>query len=259
MRFGCCVGYEHLDVLARNGYDYIELEGKSTLHPGVDEETFKRIKSAVDGSPLGAECFNRFSSGDLKVVGPDVDWALVEHYVDVSLRRAAELGGTIVGFGSGASRTYPLGFPREKAWDQLVHFMDIMGRYAAKYGLIVAIEALNRNQTNLVNSTEEAVALAQAVNRPEVRVTLDFYHMMLEGEGPEVVPLVADLLAHVHVANRRRGYPHENLEEFTAFFRALRDIGYEGRVSIEAEYEDLNMESRRSLDFLKQALILSET
>lgn len=253
MRFGCCVTYDQIDVLSRHGYDYAELPVCLTLHPDIGAWEFAEIRKRVAARPLRVECFNYFSSGDLKVVGPDVDRKMVRHYVDVCLRRAVELGGQVVGFGSGASRSYPSGFPAEVARMQLLEFLGLMGEQARKYGLVVTLEPLNRQETNLVNTTSEALSLLRELNRAEVGLTLDFHHMLHEHEGLEVIASAVPYLRHVHIATFDRQCPHGELETFANLFAELKGAGYDGRVSIEAICDELEQECQRSLAFLKKA------
>lgn len=253
MRFGCCIAYDEIDILFDHGYDYAELPVRLTLHPDIGDQALAETRKRVAASPMKVECFNYFSSDDLKVVGPDIDQNMVRRYIDVCLRRAAELGGQVVGFGSGASRSYPPGFSPEVARMQLLEFLDLMGEHARKYGVVVTLEALNRQETNLVNTAEQAVTLLHELDRSEVGLTLDFYHMLHEREGLEVIASTAPYLRHVHVASFKRRYPHEELETFTDLFAELKATGYDGRVSIEAIYDDLEQECQRSLTFLKNA------
>ena len=103
--------------------------------------------------------------------------------------RATELDGEIIVFGSGGARHVPEGFSRKRAHDQILEFLEAAANYARRHGLVIAIEPLNRSETNMINSIAEAVQFADELMQPEIQVLVDFYHQMLEAEAfDEIVP-----------------------------------------------------------------------
>ena len=61
------------------------------------------------------------------VVGPSVDRDALTAYVNMALDRCRALGATVVVWGSAGSRNVPEGFPRERAWEQIVSFLRMAG------------------------------------------------------------------------------------------------------------------------------------
>ncbi|NMB23920.1 MAG: sugar phosphate isomerase/epimerase, partial [Firmicutes bacterium] len=108
MRWGCCTTVAHTALLESAGCDYLEL----TMVSLADDGQYRRIKEVVDESRLAVEVFNVLLPGEIKVVGPKVDWDKIRDYLDKVLPRAAALGGEVVVFGSGRSRRVPNGFPK---------------------------------------------------------------------------------------------------------------------------------------------------
>ena len=105
----------------------------------------------------------------------------------------------------------------------------------------MAIEPLNRRETNLINAVAEAAALAERIAHPAVSVLSDLYHVVVEAEPFAATARAAALLTHVHIAapDRQMPLPGRDEPELRDFFLTLRSIGYDGRVSIEARWSGL--------------------
>jgi len=248
---GICVSPERVPQIAP-GYDFIELAASSTLVPLEDDGAFAKIKPELAALQPPIRAFNVFIAPQLKLVGPDVNWQQVSLYVRRALRRASDLGGEVIVFGSGGARMVPAGFSRADAWKQLVHFLELCSNEAAEYGIQIAIEPLNRGETNIINTYREAVALARDVGRDEIRVLADIYHFMVENEPLEDIAAEPDWLAHVHLADTGRKYPGSGMYPLERLFAILHDIEYAGRVSVECGWgDDFSDESARALHFLR--------
>jgi len=241
------------NVLAQAGYDYAEFTVSSHLKPLVDDEEWAPLRQAIEAQPLPVEAFSVFVPGELKITGPAVDEERLAQYLEVAFERAASLGGQAIVFGSSGARNVPEGFPREKAWQQLINFVREAGEGAARVGITVCIEPLNRGESNVVNSVVEGLRLAQEADHPQVKVLADLYHMVAE-EEPLVEHLVeaGDWIRHVHVSNTDRRAPSKGSSPYGAFFSGLKQIGYDGRCSIECRWEDLPSQCAPSLAFLRQ-------
>ena len=71
---------------------------------------------------------------------------------------------------------------------------------------------------------------------------MDFYHLAFENEDPDVVLRAGPLIAHVQISDpAARGFPKDDAGEprYRRFFDNLRQLGYRGRISVEAESKDL--------------------
>ena len=150
MRFGCCVGLDELSVVRDVGYDYAELAAATVLHAEEPESAFAPTRAAVRAVGLPIEAFNVFMPGHLKITGPAVEDQRVERYVATALQRAAELGATVQVVGSAGARNVPDGYPRDQAWKQLVGFLRMAGEHAQRAEMTLAIEPLNRGESNII-------------------------------------------------------------------------------------------------------------
>lgn len=249
---GICVNPDAVSKLPP-GFDFCEIAAAATLAghdpspDAVDLEGLSELEPAV-------RAFNCFLPGDLRVVGPDVQRDRVEAYVGTTIARAAEVGADLMVFGSGRSRSVPDGFARSAAWGQLVWFLERCADHAREHGLTIAIEPLNANECNILNTYTESVALAREVSRPFIKVLADTWHFAVEDEPLDDILEAPEWLAHVHVADSPdRGHPGSGSYPFDRLFAILREISYDGRVSIECGWPgDLTRDAAESLAFLER-------
>lgn len=113
--------------------------------------------------------------------------------------------------------------------------MQRLANMAADYGITLHMEALNRFEGYLINDCQEAVAYVRAVDRPNVKVMLDTFHMNIEEDSlVEAIALAGPLLGHFHVgeANRRPPRPQGRIP-WKDLAEALRKIGYQGHIVME--------------------------
>ena len=111
---------------------------------------------------------------------------------------------------------------------------------------------LNSSETNLINSIAEAVQYADEIAQPEIRVLVDFYHLMVEGESFDQIVNAGDRIAHVHVADTDRLYPGSGKYDYQGFAQSLAEAGYDKRISVECNFRDFDREVPQSVRFLRQ-------
>lgn len=250
LRLGICAGPERTPLVA-GVYDYIELP-TSALSPLEEDEAFAPRMEMLKALSLPVRALNVFIPREIKLVGEAVDRDLIERYVNTAIRRAGALGVETIVFGSGGARQVPEGFPREKAWAQLVDFLHLCAEQAREYGITLAIEPLNKKESNILNTYLEGVALAREVDLPEVRVLADLYHFMEDGEPLEDIAQAPEWLCHVHVADSDRRHPGTGIYPLPELFALLRQVGYQGKVSVECRWgEDFAQEAREAAAFLR--------
>jgi hypothetical protein len=157
LQFGVCTGIENAEIARSAGFAFIEPTVRS-LHSGKD---FAVIQAAHAAAGLPTPTFNVFMPGELKITGPSVDMGKVQEYVAESMRRVQAVGGELVVFGSGGARNIPDGFSRDAAWQQLIDFLRMAADECDKSGVTIAIEPLNRKESNVINSVAEGVGAGE--------------------------------------------------------------------------------------------------
>lgn len=254
--FGDVNPLQSIETLHALGFDYAEPALSKTL--ALDPEALASARAKIAATGIHVETMNWFLPGtDIKLTGPDADPAKIRAYVEKALALAESFGAKVIVFGSPGARTVPAGFPREKGWAQLKDFLKTCGDVIQSrgYGMVIGIEALRQPETNIVNSVAEALKLAREVNHPKIRIIVDFYHLAFEHENPAVILDARDMIVHLQIADpRERTFPVSDAGEprYAAFFANLRQIGYQGRISIEANSNDVEKDGQASLAFLKK-------
>ena len=251
MQFGWCAPVSEAPLLAALGFDFIELP-LATMNL-EDDTSFASAKSAVRGLPVPPLAFNVFMPRDMRVVGPEIDEIRVKAY----LGRAAEVleaaGAQIVVYGSGWSRNLPDGWPRDRQEAQFIQALDWSADALQGSGVTLVIEPLNPKELDIATSVDEGARFAAAVDRPEIRVLADFYHMDEEAEPFDTLVRNASWLAHIHLADTGRKNPGTGCYPYAEFFGRLKEAGYKGLLSAECSVDDPEANRRASLAFLRDA------
>lgn len=254
MQFGAVAKSERVQELAAMGYDFIELTADE-LKAEEPKAAFAPVRDRILGSGLRAEAFNKFIPGDMLLVGPAVDWARVESFTATCLGRMAELGGETMVWGSPHARNIPEGFAAAVAFEQLVRVGQLIANAARAAGVTVVIEPLVRTSTNTIHTLEDGLDLMRRIDRPEITVMADIFHMAGNGQAPEAIRVLRGVLGHVHVSDLDRRPPgsgEQDLPVYRRTFQTLREIGYDGRVSIETRWSDFGPEATRALQTLRE-------
>lgn len=256
MLLGCCTSaISNAAVIAPSGLDYIEENVQSFLAPEGSEADFvARVgKSSLAARPIAAACC--FLPGGLKCVGPEVDDARLDAYAISAFARARRVGIDTIVFGSGGARGIPEGFSAAKAQEQFLAVLRRFAPLAAKAGVTIVIEPLNRGECNFVNTIDEGAEFVRAVDHPSVRLLADLFHMLRNEEGPESLERHGHLLAHTHLAEKEtRSAPGTKGDDFRPFLRALRAGGYNHRMSLECGFTDFSKDLGPSLAALRSQL-----
>jgi sugar phosphate isomerase/epimerase len=222
------------------GLDFLESTIKDLLVPTEDEESFQQKLAIARSDAHPTVAANCLFPKELKTTGPEVNRRALKEYFTTTCRRAAAAGIEILVFGSGGSRNLDEGVSEATASAQMIEGLQQFGPIAAAEGITLVLEPLNRNGCNFINSVDEAAALVRAAGHPAVRVLADTFHMAKEGEEAESIRRAGELVAHVHCAEGDGRGPLGTVgEDHRPYFKALKDIGYDGRVSIEAKWTDL--------------------
>jgi sugar phosphate isomerase/epimerase len=252
---GVCTSVSNADMLATHGYTYVEESVGNFLMPTKSEEEFNEVLQQAQNAAIPVKACNSFIPGSLKSVGPDAVHPEILEFMETAFQRAQKAGVEYIVFGSGGSRGIPDGFSRDEARRQFIDLCSQMAPIAAKYDVVVVLEPLNTKECNFINSVLEGGEIVEEVNHPNFRLLADIYHMMMDGEGPESIEKYGHLIQHTHIAEKEgRAAPGTHNEDFTAYFKALKNVGYEGKMSIECRWENLESQAPTAIAAMKNQL-----
>jgi D-psicose/D-tagatose/L-ribulose 3-epimerase len=232
MRFGACSWiFDDQDLaptaafLAEVGFDGIELQG--------DLRSYKHAEVSAILGDYGLAVLS-LTPEDVDLAHPDA--AVRAEALDYYLRLldfAAAVGAPLVSCHGAVARVRALATYDEEYSYLLAGVQRIASR-AAELGLRVAMEALNRYESHLLNTAAQAAEFVKQVGAANVGILLDAYHMNIEEADPAAAVLEAgDRLLLFHAADSNRQAVGRGHTDFLALMRALRWIGYHGNVVVE--------------------------
>lgn len=244
MRFGVNSGIlSDSYVIAKEiGFDYVEVPFNVVVS-ATDEEA-EAMKARVEeiGMPVIRANGLFPGNGTIKFFGDEkISNEFLCEYLEKGLSRLKPLGLEILVWGSGTARKIPEGMDVAEAMERIFEIGNIIADYAEKYDVMIAIEPLNRRETNVFNSVYATSDFTRRLNRRSVKVLADSYHMMAESECYETMKNNKDMIIHTHIAEAELGNYDvrftpclEDKYNTRAFIDELKKMGYDDCVSIEA-------------------------
>ena len=215
------------------GFDVLELAIEDTRNVSAEAVREAGERAGVAFSVCGAFGPDR----DLSHEHPAVRRAGIE-YVKVCVDLAAGIGapnfvGPMYSAVGKARMLEPEEREQQRRW--AVESIKEVAEHAAERGVRLAVEPLNRFETDLVNTAEQALELCDRIGSENVGVLLDTFHMNIDEKSlGAAIELVGDRLFHVHTCENDRGTPGTGHVDWGEVFAALRAIGYDGQLVIES-------------------------
>ena len=222
--------------LARYGYDGIEISYDSVeLSPGAPGTPAVRQMLKDNGVECVGSISLMFAGRDLIHADPAVRESSVD-YLKQCVTMVKELrdgnGGNMSIVPSEVGKVKEMASPEEE-WAWAVEGLKAVREHASREGVTIAIEPLNRFETNFVNRHDQALLLAQEVG-DDVGVCLDIYHMnQEEADAFQAFRNAADRLFDVHVADNNRMACGQGQLDWARIMGTLKDMGYDGSITVE--------------------------
>jgi D-psicose/D-tagatose/L-ribulose 3-epimerase len=215
------------------GFDVLELCVEDPELVSADELVAAREHTGIAYSVCGA-------------FGPDRDLA---HADEAPRRAAAEYLRRLIDLAAAVGSPHVCGpmysavgkaHPTEPAeaqreWERAVAGVRAVAEQAAAAGVRLALEPLNRFETDLVNTTEQGLAFCADVGAANVGLLLDTFHLNIEEKSVGgAIRAAGERLFHVHACENDRGTPGTGHVPWREVADALRAIGYDGQLVIES-------------------------
>jgi D-psicose/D-tagatose/L-ribulose 3-epimerase len=216
------------ELISRAGCDAIELTGE------LEREERSRLVEALGGLDVsGITSVAVWPTRDLTHAERSARRGAIA-YLEQCVDLAAEVGAPVVGLvPTAVGRTEALTSYRQE-WLFAVEGIRELAFYAGERSVRIAIEAVNRYETCLVNRVEQALALAEESGVEQVGVIADVFHMQIEEIDPvAAVAAAGSRLLALHLADStRRGLGHGSLDVGPAI-ESARATGYAGPLVLE--------------------------
>jgi|YNPMSStandDraft_2_1061718.scaffolds.fasta_scaffold01328_9 D-psicose/D-tagatose/L-ribulose 3-epimerase len=125
--------------------------------------------------------------------------------------------------------------PGEIYWERASSALREVARVARDLGVVVGIEPINRYETFLINTCDQALRLQEMIGEPNVGIHLDTYHMNIEEDNfYEPTKKALPYLCHYHLSESHRGTPGRGTVNWEEVFQALAEGNYQGVVGMES-------------------------
>lgn len=219
--------------IKRMGFDLVEIpiEDPNLIDVGAVGEGLQR-------NGLGVTVCGAFGPDrDLTHDDPKVHDHAID-YIEVCLAMGAAWGAEVLAgpmySAVGKARFVPPD-QKKREWERAVTNLRRAARMAANAGVRLALEALNRFETDLVNTADQAVQLTRDVGDKALGIHLDTFHMNIEERDAEAaIRKAGSRLYHVHASESDRGTPGSANADWQGLKKGLKAVKYDGAVVIES-------------------------
>ncbi|ABR64562.1 TIM barrel protein [Sinorhizobium medicae] len=242
MKIGMCmflwttsVGRKHEKLLRdihATGFDGVEIP----IFEGSPDD-YRRLGGLLDDIGLERTAVSAMPDPSMNLISPDPETrnrgiTYTQWAIDCTAALGADrLSGPLhstLGHFSGAGPT-----AAELRWS--ISSQRTIGEHAAKRGVTVALEALNRFECYLLNTMDDLAAHLDEIGHPNIRAMYDTFHSNIEEADPiGAFTRNKDCIVHVHISENDRGVPGRGNIPWTETFKAIRASGYDGWLTIEA-------------------------
>jgi len=181
-----------------------------------------------------------------------IHWVLVQaegmylNHPDVTVRNrtmkyfcdlvdfCADIGGRIIVVGSPKQRNVMEGVSPQQAWDWATATFRDAVRHAGQRGITICFEPLSPTETNFINTAEDAIRFVRQHDSPNFKIVLDVKAMCSESKPiPQIIRESWPHFAYFHANDANLKGPGFGEVDFKPIAAALREVGYEGTVSVE--------------------------
>jgi D-psicose/D-tagatose/L-ribulose 3-epimerase len=219
--------------LSRYGYDSIEISYDSVAL-GPDAPGTVAVRRMLDDN--GLSCWGSislmFEGRDLIHADPAVRESSVD-YLKRCITMVKELEGQVMSIvPSEVGKIQPMASPEEE-WQWAIEGLKGVHDHAQREGVSMALEPLNRFETNFLNRHDQALMLAEEI-ADDVGVCLDTYHM--NQEEPDIYGAIHNAgpkLYDLHVADNNRMAPGQGALDWEKIVATAKEAGYDGALTVE--------------------------
>ncbi|MBS6398277.1 MAG: sugar phosphate isomerase/epimerase [Clostridiales bacterium] len=224
----------YIDKVAKLGFDVLEI-GAKPLPDYTEEQVAELRKCAKDSGIMltagyGPSYDHNMGSADPAVRANAVEW--FKRLFDVMGQLDIHtIGGALYSY-------WPIDFTKpvykEDDWKYSVEGVRILADMAKPYEINLGMEVLNRFENHLLNTAEEGIRFVKEVDKENVKVMLDTFHMNIEETSiTGAIRSAGSLLGHFHTGECNRRVPGQGRMPWREIGEALRDIQYDGLVVME--------------------------
>jgi fructoselysine 3-epimerase len=246
-----------IERIAKIGYEGIEI-GAGSPHaypPCLTKERRKHIRKVLDDNGIVLSSMLPALSGgpghNLASPIPEERRHTIDHYKDL-VELSAEWGGKILLYIPG---WVVFGTTFKQAWDWSIAALGEIADKAAEFDVTLVIEPVSFD-SNLVDKCDEAIEMMEEVNKPNVKLMFDTFHVLYRKEvSSDYIYRMGKDLRHMHISDNNRLPPGQGRGDFVSVINALKDIDFDGYLTMELGFDRRDIEpdyvARQSYEYLK--------
>lgn len=244
MRLGVCCTPEQVQLARSAGADYVELPAGPLFSDAGYFQTLADLKPETTNLffPPGTELYED------EALSFKIGSNILEGAVGASVKLCV--------VGSGGARKAPEGKNSMWAQEKFVGLIAALKSHADELGIAIAPESLNRSECDVGTCLRE---LSLELKDKGVGYTADSYHVLKEWDydarprslQEEFQKEIPHAPLHAHLGGLARTPPLEEDPMILAFFNRLKELGYDGRVSLEVNWGDFDTELKPALDSVR--------
>lgn len=222
-----------LEKIAEQGFDFVEIPVEAAEHISVAKLKPVLARLKLDVVICAAVTGERNLSSDDAAIRKN---AL--QYFESCISLANGLGASCVAgplYASVGKARLSSEALREAEWERSVTGLAQLADTASLHGVQLGIEPLNRFETDMINTVEDALRMVQQVNNPHLGIALDTFHMNIEETNfRRAIERAGERLVHLQVSDSHRGVPGDGNSDWAGLRAGLKAIGYQGKIGIES-------------------------
>ncbi len=220
-------GRRVISEAARTGLDFVEIP---LLHP----ESFDGPATKATLDEFGI--YATYSLGLPKTASLPDKPKEAEAFLRVAVDTIQSAGGDVLtGVIYGTLGELPGRPPNDDDYRVIAKVLRNVSDYAEERGIRLGIEPVNRYETFLVNTAEQAMDLLDRIDSDNVFAHLDTYHLNIEEESfGDAIRLAGARMGYIHLSESHRGTPGRGTVDWDDVFSGLRDIGFTGALVMES-------------------------
>ena len=219
------------DRLKATGYDGVEIP----LFEG-EVSHYRRLGRTLKDADLDASAVTVLPSGKSAIAAAAAERALALDHLKWAIDCTAALGANVL---CGPFHQ-PLGEfsgtgPTEVEKSHCIEVHKQAAQYAARSGIALSVEPLNRFECYFLNTASDAQALVERVDEPNYGYLYDTFHFNIEEKSlTKAIRATVSAINHVHISENDRGTPGTGHVDFPAVLAELKQSGYDGWLTVEA-------------------------
>jgi D-psicose/D-tagatose/L-ribulose 3-epimerase len=254
---------ETLENLKNQGFDIVEVYGEPDL---IDVKSLSHQLDSFSMGVSGITGMWGLSSSESRfrnlVTTNNNSLKAAQNYVKKCVTLCQKLGGKTFNLClfseepliSDSNHKYLLREEKRKLISSLIESLRELAKYASNYDIDLLIEPLNRYSTPICTNSEDAKYIVKLVDRENVGIMLDTFHMNIEEDSIyDAIVNSNTMLKHVHVSDNNRKMPGFAHIDFDSVIGALKKIKYSKFLTFEPTVESTDYENdlKLGLQYLK--------